>query len=594
MTNPRPQRRDPSARRDRAARAGSRNGSGPPGRRARALVLGAGALMLVVLVLLIAGGGGDLAPGTTVAGVDMGQDEARAKAAVAARADQLAKRPVALRVSGGTLTTVSPAAIGGSVDVDAAIQAAQEASPSRIVRGIKAITGQGPNDVPLTVSYRKGALDAWVAEVAGKVDRAQENAVVTVKGTTFDVRPSAPGRVVDRAALRARMSDDLTAIPASIDLPLRAPQPALTTDAAKQQVAQAVEVLRRGGGVVVDGIPATLPPRAIAAAMRFTPDGLRIAASELRRPLIAAYPTGSVIPRPARFDIRGTRAILVPSKDGRLVDATRVAEGLLGEDRPVESSFIPVTPVFTTEKASKLGIKEEVGSFTTPYEAGQPRVTNIRRASQILNGTIIPPGGTLSLNAVLGQRTADRGFVRAPMVADGLLVDAVGGGVSQLATTLFNAAFFAGFRLDEHTAHQLYFDRYPVGREATISWPTPDLKVTNNWKASALVRVFNGSSGVTVAIYSTSFDRKVETETSERSDFTEPAERRVTSEWVPEGQEVLQTEGSQGFSVRVTRKVFQGTRLKEEDVITTTYLAPPKVILVPEGTPGAETPYAAE
>jgi len=63
---------------------------------------------------------------------------------------------------------------------------------------------------------------------------------------------------------------------------------------------------------------------------------------------------------------------------------------------------------------------------------------------------------------------------------------------------------------------------------------------------------------------------------------------------VDEGQEVLQTEGSEGFSVRVTRKVFEGSRLKEEDDFTTNYLAPPKVILVPEGTPGAETPYAPE
>ncbi len=576
---------------DRAAR---RRPSRPPGRRARALVLGGAALMLVVLVLLIAGGGGGTAPGTTVAGVDMGDDEAAVQAALRTRAAELVRRPVALRVAGGTLAEVSPAQVGGTVDVQAAIRAAQEASPSRIVRGIKAVTGQGPTEVPLPITYRKGALDAWIAEVAAKVDRAEESAVVTVDGTRFDVRPARAGRVVDRAALRERLTGDLSAFPSTVNLPLGAPQPALTTQAAKQQVTQAVEVLRRGGAVVVDGVPATLPPGAVAAAMRFTPEGLRIAASELRRPLIAAYPQGSVIPRPARFDIRGTRAVLVPSRDGRLVDGRRVAEGLLGEDRPVESTFVPVTPVFTTEKAAKLGIKEEVGSFTTPYEAGQPRVTNIRRASRILNGTIIPPGGTLSLNAVLGKRTADRGFVRAPMVADGLLVDAVGGGVSQLATTLFNAAFFAGFRLDAHTAHQLYFSRYPEGREATISWPRPDLKVTNDWKASALVRVFNGSSGVTVAIYSTSFDRKVETETSERYDPTEPKERRVTAEWVPEGQEVLQSAGSQGFSVRVTRTVFEGNRLKEEDAFETVYLAPPKVILVPEGTPGAETPYAAE
>lgn len=591
MSGRRPRGRD-RERRGRDAPGGRRGGSRArrTTRRRQGLALGAGAIVVVVVLLLVAGGGGGLAPGTSVAGVDMGADGART--ALAKRAASLLRRPIALRASGGTVTTITPAGIGATVDLDAVVRAARDAAPGRIMRGIRALTGQGPQQVPLPMAFRRGALAGWIAEVSGNIDRDEQNAAVTVDGTTFDVRPARPGRVVDRTALQGRLDGDLAVMPAAIDLPLRAPQPAFTTEAAKEQVAQAVDVLRRGGAVEVDGLRATLPPAALAGAMRFTPAGLRIAGSGLRRALLAAYPAGSVVPRPARFDIRGTRAILVPSKSGRLVDARRVADGLLGEDRPVESAFVDVTPVFTTEKAAKLGIEEEVGSFTTPYDLGQPRVANIRKASQILNGTIIPPGGTLSLNGVLGKRTTDRGFVRAPMVADGLVVDSVGGGVSQLATTLFNAAFFAGFGLDEHTAHQIYFDRYPEGREATISWPSPDLRVTNNWKASALVRVFNGSSGVTVGIYSTSFDRKVETETSERTDFTEPKERRVTSEWVEPGQEVLQTEGSEGFSVRVTRKVFEGSRLKEEDDFVTTYLAPPKVILVAEGTPGAETPAA--
>lgn len=555
----------------------------------RAIVLGVGAVFLVLVVLLIAGGGGDgVAPGTTVAGVDMSADETQARAALQRRADELVRRQVQLRAGGGTVASVRLADIGGTVDVNAAIRSAEEASPSRLVRGIKAITGRSANEVPLPVTFRKGALEGWVADLSGNVDRAEENAVVTVNGTTFTVKPSSDGRVVDRTALQARLTGDLATMPAVIDLPVGTARPALTTEQAKAQVAQAGEILRRGSTVVVDDVQATLAPAEVAAAMHFTPEGLRISGADLRRPLLRAYPNGSVVPSPARFEIRGKRAILVPSKDGRLVDARRVAEGLMGEDRPVESDFIDVTPVFTTEKAEKLGIKEEVGSFTTPYTPGEPRVTNIRRASEILNGTIIPPGGTLSLNAVLGRRTEDRGFVPAPMLADGLHVDAVGGGVSQVATTLFNAAFFAGFTLNEHTAHQLYIDRYPEGREATISWPTPDLKITNNWDASALVRVWNGADSLTVALYSTSFDRKVETETSERYGFTEPAERRVTDPGVTEGEAVA-SEGAQGFSVRVTRKVFKGSELISDDSFETVYLAPPKVILVPEGTPGAET-----
>lgn len=554
----------------------------------RAVVFGVGAVLVLVIVLLIAGGGGGTAPGTALAGVDMGGDDAQVRAAVQQRAEDLVNRQVQLRAGGGTVATVRLADIGGTVDVPGAIRAAQDASPGRLVRGIKALTGQSANEVPLPVTFRKGAVQGWVADVADNVDRAEENAVVSVSGTTFTVKPSADGRVLDREALARMVQGDLAAMPAVIDLPVRTTTPRLSTQAARDQVAQAGEVLRRGSTVVVDEVQATLPPADVATAMRFTAAGLKIAPGDLRQPLFAAYPKGSSMPSPARFDIRGQKAVLVPSKDGRLVDARRVADGLLGEDRPVESSFVDVTPIFTTEKAQKLGIEEEVGSFTTPYTPGEPRVTNIRRASTILNGTIIPPNGKLSLNTVLGRRTEDRGFVPAPMLADGLHVDSVGGGVSQVATTLFNAAFFAGFELNEHTAHQLYIDRYPEGREATISWPTPDLVITNNWPASALVRVWNGSESITVGIYSTSFDRRVETETSERYDFTEPAERRVTDEGVTEG-EVVSSEGAEGFSVRVTRKVFKGSELLSDDAFETVYLAPPKVILVPEGTPGAET-----
>lgn len=559
----------------------------------RAIVFGAGAVLLLLIVLLIAGGGGGTAPGTTVAGIDMSGDDAEVRAALRSRARELLDRRVEVRAESGTVATVRLGDMGATVDVDAAIREAQESSPNRLVRGLKAVTGQSANEVPLPVRYRKGALTGWVADLSDRIDSPEKDAVVLVRGTTFTVTPSRDGRAIDRRALTAALSGDLSAIPATVTLPLKSTAPALSTDTARQQVAEAGEVIRRGTAVVVNQVEATLPPDDVAAAMRFTPDGLRIAAAELRAPLRAAYPKGSVVPSPARFDVRGTKVVLIPSKNGRLVDAGRVATGLLGQDRPVESSFAAVTPVFTTEKARALGIKEEVGSFTTPYTPGEARVTNIRRASAILNGTIIPAGGSLSLNTVLGRRTEARGFVPAPMIADGLHVDAIGGGVSQVATTLFNAAFFAGFELNQHAAHQLYIDRYPEGREATISWPKPDLKITNNWDAAALIRVWNTDDSISVAIYSTSFDRRVETETSERTDFTKPAERQVTDPEITEGERVY-TEGSKGFSVRITRTVFKGSEIVSEGAFTTTYLAPPKVILVPEGTPGAETPYSPD
>ena len=143
-------------------------------------------------------------------------------------------------------------------------------------------------------------------------------------------------------------------------------------------------------------------------------------------------------------------------------------------------------PARTTAQARSLRIRTLVSEFTTPYACCQPRVTNIKRASQILDGTIIPAGATFSLNVALGERTGGRGFVPAPQINAGQLEDAVGGGVSQMATTIFNASFFAGLNLLQHTPHEFWITRYPPGREATVSWGGPELVVENDWPAAIL------------------------------------------------------------------------------------------------------------
>jgi vancomycin resistance protein YoaR len=122
-----------------------------------------------------------------------------------------------------------------------------------------------------------------------------------------------------------------------------------------------------------------------------------------------------------------------------------------------------------------------VSHFRTLYPPGEPRVINIRRAAQLLDGTVLAPGERWSMNSALGRRTRARGFVPAPMISGGVLVNSVGGGISQVATTLYNAAFFAGLRLVAHTPHSFYISRYPMGREATISWGGPELIFQNDW-----------------------------------------------------------------------------------------------------------------
>jgi vancomycin resistance protein YoaR len=203
-----------------------------------------------------------------------------------------------------------------------------------------------------------------------------------------------------------------------------------------------------------------------------------------------------------------------------------------------------------------------VGNFSTSFIAGQPRVINIRRAAQLLDGTVINPGGGFSMNQALGPRTRARGFVPAPMISGGRLVDSVGGGISQIATTLYNAAFFAGLRLVAHTPHSFYISRYPMGREATISWGGPELVFDNNWPAPLRMQLTARADKVAVRFYSRSLGRRVEAWTGRPCAFRQPTTRVVHNPGLPAGTtHVVQEAGPAGFTIDYGRRVYQRRRL---------------------------------
>ena len=229
---------------------------------------------------------------------------------------------------------------------------------------------------------------------------------------------------------------------------------------------------------------------------------------------------------------------------------------------------------------------EVVASFTTRYEPGQPRVTNIRRAAELLDETVLPPGARFSMNEALGERTLDRGFVAAPMVSGGRLVDSVGGGISQVATALYNAAFFAGLELVERTPHSFYIDRYPAGREATISWGGPELVFRNDWPSPLRMRLRTTPTSLTVRLYSARLGRRVETETLTPYGHVQPRTITVTNGTLEPGAHVVvQEAGAAGFTVEYTRRVYRFGDLIRDERFRTRYEPKNAIVEVPPGTP---------
>ena len=159
-----------------------------------------------------------------------------------------------------------------------------------------------------------------------------------------------------------------------------------------------------------------------------------------------------------------------------------------------------------------------VSEFTTYHPAGQDRNININLIADMTDGAVIEPGEVFSLNDHVGERTEAKGFVPAGAIIGGIVYCCdhpanIGGGTSQFATTLYNAVFFGGYEDVYHRPHSLYFSRYPVAREATLSFPGPDVQFRNNTAWPVTIRAGHTATAVTVQLWGDNGGRQVTTTT---------------------------------------------------------------------------------
>jgi len=282
------------------------------------------------------------------------------------------------------------------------------------------------------------------------------------------------------------------------------------------------------------------------------------------------------------------RPRLIPSRPGLAFKPADASKALLAavDQKPAKRTrWVKVTlkqPKVTTAAAQKLGVTKAVSSFTTTFPYAEYRNTNIGRAADLVNGTLLKPGQEFSLNDTVGERTEANGFTDGFVISDGVYTQELGGGVSQLATTLFNAAFFAGLKDVEHHTHSFYIDRYPVGREAAVAWGSLDLKFTNDLPYGVLMQAGvtpatpTSAGVVTVTLWSTPY-WDITTRTSARYDFTQPKTR------VRSGADCYPNTGYDGFQVDVGRyfRRIGSSAVDRVERLHTTYLPSDTVICQP-------------
>lgn len=233
-----------------------------------------------------------------------------------------------------------------------------------------------------------------------------------------------------------------------------------------------------------------------------------------------------------------------------------------GDDREWDATYKPDPAEFSTEDAENATFNDTVGEFTTGgFSSASGR--NIQLVAQEVNGAVVNPGETFSLNGYTGPRGTAQGYVESGIIINGHSGSAVGGGISQFATTLYNAAYFAGMQDTAHTPHSYYISRYPAGREATVYEGAIDLQFTNTFNTPVQIETNFGGGEITVRLKGTK-TVEVESINNGRWAKTEPQPRSVP------GSDCSPSSGAPGFTTSDTRiiKDLSGKELSRETKTT--------------------------
>ncbi len=537
---------------------------------------------MTIMVGLVLGGAsavGASAPvprGTTVLGIDIGgRGQAEASQALVAGLGDRVAEAVPVRF-GDKAAAVDPSAIDLHFDADATVARAARGWPNPF----KVIFG-GEIKVDPVVVVDAGKLDAALARPVSQLGQAGKPASVVFEGITPRARYGTPGKGLDvDGAIAALRSGWLRGAAITMPIEDRKPTPPaevdrLVNELARPAVAAPVIVSTQAGQL-------TITPKAIAKSLVIAADDnatiTPVVDEKKLRAAMAGQLTGvEITPRDAKVTTEGGRPKILASTGGKLVDTAKLSRDLLpvlpnAAPRSLTADIVTVDAKTTGTDLARQGIVERVSSFTTYLKGGQDRNKNIIQVAKKVDGAIVEPGETFSLNGFTGPRGYAEGYVDAPIIQDGKLVSAVGGGISQFTTTLFNAAYYAGLEDVEHHPHSYYFSRYPSVIESTIFMPSLDMRFRNDSPHSVLIDTAYTNSSITVTMWGTKrFD--ISTEWSAKRNITKPETVHLRN-----GQGCIATDGIDGFTQDAWRIFRQNGQEIRREKFSHTYKAEPHFI----------------
>ncbi len=545
-----------------------------------------------MLGLAFAGSPSRLASGVQIAGVDVGgKTPGEAERILKEKSDSLASTPVTFRV-GQHVWRLQPRRLGIQVDWSAAVDAVRRQGQGfGPLRGFRRLDLRffGADVAPPTQVY-DAALRYWLDRIERTVDSPHRDASIVLHGLTPAIVPSRTGQVLDRHAATATIVRALASLERDpVGLPVRVDRPKVNANDLTVTQAQVRTALSAPLHLTLGQTRWNLRPAKIARLLELPADGrsdLRIGGKGASRWFTALSKRVDREPKDATWAISSNRIRVVPDQPGYLLDVPHSATAMLHAALVTEASLRSAKLVVekseanrSTSDAEAMQIRGLVASYQTFYGGEPNRIHNVQLVAHLVDGHVIAPGATFSFNQATGARTAAKGFKEAPVIINGELQTGLGGGVCQVSTTVFNAAYEAGLPIVSRTNHALYISHYPQGRDATVNYPDVDLKFTNDTGHWLLLRTWVGSSSLTVALYGTPVHRRVVSDVAPLVTTGPVPTKRVSDPDLYVGQQSVEETGSPPRKTSVHRLVYDASgKLLYDTVFYSSYVGEPTVI----------------
>ena len=542
--------------------------------------------------LAFAGSPAKLAGGVRIAGVDVGgMSPAAARLALEQRSRSLQDVPVTFR-AGNRSWQLRPRQLGVTVDWGRAVAAAgRQGGGLGPLRGFRRIEVRvfGADVAPPVRVYR-AALAYELERFAHGIDARPREAAVRLRGLHPVVVPARTGRKLDRTDAAEVVVHALAGLTrAPVTLPVLVEPPSVTAGDLAPAAAQARRALSAPVGLQLGPTRWRLPRWRLAELLALPASGSRSVGiggpaadrwfERLRRQV--DHPAVD-----ADFAVYSDGVRVIPARPGVTLDVATTRRALLAAAlsptrRVAQVAVATAAPKRTTADAEAMHITGLVSSYETFYGGDANRIHNVQLVSHLIDRHTIAPGEIFSFNGTTGARNAEKGFREAQVIIDGELQTGLGGGVCQVSTTVFNAAYEAGLPITARTNHSLYISHYPQGRDATVNYPDTDLKFVNDTGHGLLLRTFVGPSSLVVALFGTPTHRRVETRTGPLVETAKPPVKRVPDPTLQAGEKVVEDSGQPARATSVRRLVYSAAGMLLSDTTwASSYRAEPAIVRV--------------